>query len=500
MPEQQSKLLKSFLEDPVVFLEESPEQDYYDEKANKEESDSQKAFEDEIAIKTSQNKELQELVTGKEVKKSEEMDILALTEEELANEQSTLKNDEELFISARDQCKAKSDAWDERGRLRTAELDGITKALEILTSDDARDTFLNATSTRAIDTFGSEGVDVDFVQLEESTSPRAKAYRTVKKLVGGRKENLRLARLAVAIRTATTGHFDDVISSIDTMIAELKAEGAKDVDQKKWCIEERHAQNMNKDEYEYQIDQLAASILRAETENEKLEGKVDKTLEAISDTKETYEEAEADRVRENGAYLSAKAADVAAIKLLADAAAALSAYGATGEAFVQLRVSKAKQPVFEVSEDQAPDATFSSGAKYAGASNGIVTLLTQIKEDLEDEVSLADKSEEKAVAEFLAMNISPTKQLAVYDRTVVDLRDAISKNDADIVLFQSTKTDTEGQHTATVNYLDRIKPNCNWIMGAFEKRAEARAKEEEGLFQAKSLLAGADLGFLQHVQ
>ena len=44
------------------------------------------------------------------------------------------------------------------------------------------------------------------------------------------------------------------------------------------------------------------------------------------------------------------------------------------------------------------------------------------------------------------------------------------------------------------------RPNCNWIMGAFEKRAEARAKEEEGLFQAKSLLAGADLGFLQHVQ
>jgi hypothetical protein len=530
MPERQSKVLKSFLEDPVVFLED-PEQDYYDQKAqakasyspqsatvtgilkdmydtfsadldkaNKEESDSQLAFEDEIAIKTAQNKQLSEFVTNKEVKKSEEMDILAVTEEELANEQLSLKNDEELFITSRDQCKAKSDAWDERGRLRTAELDGIQKALEILTSDDARDMFLNATSTRAIDTFGSEGVDVDFVQLEqESASPRAKAYRTVKKLIGGHKENLRLARLAVSIRTATTGHFDDVISSIDTMIAELKAEGAKDVEQKKWCIEERHTQSMNKDEYEYQIDQLAASILRAETDNEKLQKKVDTTLEAISDTEETYEEAEADRVRENGAYLSAKAADVAAIKLLADAAAALSAYSEAGETFVQVK-QQTKQPVFEVSEDQAPDATFSSGAKYAGASNGIVTLLTQIKEDLEDEVSLADKSEEKAVAEFLAMNISTTKQLAVYDRTVVDLRDAISKNDADIVLFQSTKTDTEGQHTATVNYLDRIKPNCNWIMGAFEKRAAARAKEEEGLFQAKSLLAGADLGFLQHVQ
>merc|ERR1719405_476705 len=113
------------------------------------------------------------------------MNTLSVTEEELANEQSSLKYDEELFISARDACKEKSDAWDERCRLRTAELDGIHKALEILTSDDARDTFLNATSTRAIDTFGSDGVDVEFVQLEaEASSPRAKAYRTVKKLIG----------------------------------------------------------------------------------------------------------------------------------------------------------------------------------------------------------------------------------------------------------------------------------------------------------------------------
>jgi hypothetical protein len=539
MPEKQSKILKNFLEDPASFLQDSPEEDYYDQKAqakasyapqsatvtgilkdmydtfsadleksNKEESASQKAFEDEIAIKTSQNKALQELVTNKEVKKSEQMDILAVTEEDLANEQSALTNDEAIFIAARDQCKAKSDSWDERCRLRSAELDGIQKALEILTSDDARDMFLNATSTRAIDTFGSEGVDVDFLQLEESaSSPRAKAYRTVKKLIGGHKENLRLARLAVSIRTATTGHFDDVISSIDTMIGTLKDEGAKDVEQRDWCIAERHAQNMNKDEYAYQIDQLEGSILRAETDNEKLQDKVDKTLQAIDDTTETYEEAEADRVRENGAYLSAKAADVAAIGLLADAVAALSAYGEqqsdsfpdSSYSFVQVK-QKAKQPVFEVSENQAPDATFSSGDSHAGAGKGIVLLLTQIKSDLENEVVLADKSEDKAVAEFFQMNITTTKQLAVYNKTVVDLRDAISKNDGDIVVYKSTKTDTTGQHTATVTYLDRIKPNCDWIMGAFEKRAAARAKEEEGLSQAKSMLAGADLGFLQHVQ
>ena len=42
---------------------------------------------------------------------------------------------------------------------------------------------------------------MDFLQLEAeaASSPRAKAYRTGKKLIG-HKENLRLARLAVSIR------------------------------------------------------------------------------------------------------------------------------------------------------------------------------------------------------------------------------------------------------------------------------------------------------------
>ena len=52
--------------------------------------------------------------------------------------------------------KAKSDEWDERSRLRTEQLDGIEKALEILTSDEARKTFA-ASAVRPQDTFGTEG-------------------------------------------------------------------------------------------------------------------------------------------------------------------------------------------------------------------------------------------------------------------------------------------------------------------------------------------------------
>merc|ERR1719460_886581 len=167
------------------------------------------------------------------------------------------ETDESIFSSTRDQCKAKSDDWDERGRLRTEQLSGINKALEILTSDDARDTFQEATGNRVVDNFGSEGVDVAFIQVDQKKDPREKAFLVLRQMSKGT-SNLRLARLAAAVRATSTGHFDDVIAKIDDMIAKLKDEGEADVIQRYWCNKE------TKSRQEYDISQLEAKILRTE--------------------------------------------------------------------------------------------------------------------------------------------------------------------------------------------------------------------------------------------
>merc|ERR1719331_3262542 len=200
-----------------------------------------------------------------------------------------------------------------------------------------------------------------------------------------------------------------------------------------------------------------------------------------------------DRTAENQNFGDAKEDDLKAIGLLEDAIGALSKYG-ENNALLQ------KQPVFDVSEDQAPDATFSSGDKHKGASDGIVALLTQIKENLENEVALATKSEAKATEEYDAMKASADAQIAAYDKQLTELAAAIAATDAEIEADTNTKTDTEGEKTATEEYLASIKEQCDWIEGAFTARAEARTKETEGLEQAKSILAGSvggDFGFLQ---
>merc|ERR1719230_745176 len=96
--------------------------------------------------------------------------------------------------------------------------------------------------------------------------------------------------------------------------------------------------------------------------------------------------------------------DEGAVKLLAAAIESMTAFyknnkigmgdiQGAAQAFVQ-------QPVFEVSADQAPDASFSSSGKSSGESKGIVSIMTMIKEDLEDEISNGIKSEGETQAKF----------------------------------------------------------------------------------------------------
>merc|ERR1719386_658157 len=126
------------------------------EKSNQDESNKQLTYEDLIASMTKQNKLWTEEVTSKEGQKAEKSQQLVENEELLAATQEQLKADEEFFETARDSCKAKSNEWDERSRLRTEQLDGIQKALKILTSNEARAIFESSHNTRAQDTFGTK--------------------------------------------------------------------------------------------------------------------------------------------------------------------------------------------------------------------------------------------------------------------------------------------------------------------------------------------------------
>merc|ERR1719321_2073605 len=102
------------------------------EKANAEEADKQKAFEELMATKKA---ELETLKATLEAKTKEHADAekqLADDKVLLADTKAQLEADEKFFEETKASCKVKAAEWAERTRLRTEEINGIQKAIVIL--------------------------------------------------------------------------------------------------------------------------------------------------------------------------------------------------------------------------------------------------------------------------------------------------------------------------------------------------------------------------------
>jgi len=201
------------------------------------------------------------------------------------------------------------------------------------------------------------------------------------------------------------------------------------------------------------------------------------------------------RKQENEAFLNAKKDDIAAISLLELAKTALTKFyeknkvemgeiqgSATGE-FVQ-------QP-FAVSQDQAPEATFSDKGSRKNESKGVVGLMTMLIEDLQDEIKNETQEEADTQTEYEEEMAAATKLKDELIAKKVNLEETIAKRQSDVSAEHASKLATNNAKKVELKYKDRIKPDCDWIIGSFSQRATARANEMNGLVTAKEYLAGA---------
>merc|ERR1719197_854843 len=97
-----------------------------------------------MAVKAKELATLNSVLRTKEAEKGETDKQLADTTQELEDTTLQMKEDTKFFDETKAACKTKADEWAERTRLRTQELAGINKALEVLTSDESRAMFNKA--------------------------------------------------------------------------------------------------------------------------------------------------------------------------------------------------------------------------------------------------------------------------------------------------------------------------------------------------------------------
>merc|ERR1719502_2011882 len=357
------------------------------EKATEVEAVAQKNYESLIGVKENEMATLVDARKKKEGEKADAEKDLADNSQELDDTTKQMKADTKFFDETKAACQTKADEWTERVRARTEELAGINKALEILTGDDAKALF-NKAIKPGKETFLQTGI------VSSESQPQTQAYKALK-AHATKAKSLRLAAIAATLRTG--GHFDAVIAEIDKMMATLKEEEKGDIEQRDWCKEETFKNEQEASRYEYKIERTDAKIMKLTSKLEELEGTLQATIASILATKDDISAMEDARKEQHAAFESAKSDDEGAVKLLAAAIESMTAFyknNKIGMGEIQgAAQALVQEPVFEVSADQAPDASFSSSGKSSGESKGIVSIMTMIKEDLEDEISNGVKSE-----------------------------------------------------------------------------------------------------------
>ena len=125
----------------------------------------------------------------------------AQAKEDIADTKASLSADEEFLMMLKEKCSMTDGEWEERQKTRQLEMEACSKALAVLSSDDAHDLFTK--------TF-------NFVQKESSmhSERRAQASKLLS-AVAQKMQNPRLATLAVRVRLDA---FTRVKKAIDDMV------------------------------------------------------------------------------------------------------------------------------------------------------------------------------------------------------------------------------------------------------------------------------------------
>lgn len=457
------------------------------EKLTQTEATKQREYEDLVAALVKENNLMKEVVLKKEEEKAMATQELADVMQELDDTQAQLDADIAFFDKMKGECTAKHEEWVVRKDGYELELEGIKKALEILTSDEARALFNKAIKP---------GMETSFMQLNMDSSSNGAAMKAfdMLKAAARKSHSLRLAALAATVRTMGAGHFDKVIEEIDKMIEELKAEEKDDIKQRDWCKDEYQENSEEKAEVKWLIKNNEAMIVKLTKIIDGLIEEIEKTVEEIKETEEQIKQMEAQRKEEHEEFKVTKKDDEDAIDLLKKAVEVLGEYyekAGVDMGPVQGSSKLLQEPEFAISEDQAPDTTFKEKGHRKNQSKGIISILTMLIEDLESEIKNGIKDEVAAQAEF-EKNVDAAKKLIeTLEEKKTNLEEDKAKNEQKKDDEEETKKENEEKLSINEEYLKKIKPDCDWMLNAFEERVEKRKAEMNGLVTAKEYLTGA---------
>merc|ERR1719182_1372666 len=323
--------------------------------SQKEEMANQKAYEDVKAAKTD------EIAAGQDQidKKTEELastdEKLAESKEDLEDTKNSLSADEELLMMLKEKCSSTDAEWEERQKTRQLEMEACSKALAVLSSDDAHDLFTK--------TFNPA-----FVQVESSSrSARRNQAASVLAAVAKKVNNPRLSALAAKVRLDA---FTKVKKAIDDMVSQLLKEKEDEIKHKDFCVEEFNTNQLQTEKKDREKQDLIALIEDLDLSIKTLTAEIDQLKAEISEAQVAMKRAGEDREKENKDFQQTVADQRASQKLLQAALNILKGF-----------YEKKEAALLQKQEPAGPPPPGFKDYKKNAASGGVMGMIQQIIND-----------------------------------------------------------------------------------------------------------------------
>merc|ERR1712157_642072 len=428
--------------------------------SQKEEMANQKAYEELKAAKEAEIKAGKEQIDNKTQEIADTDEKNAQAKEDIEDTKKSLSADEEFLMMLKEKCSMTDKEWGERQKTRQLEMEAVSKALAVLSGDDAHDLF-----TR---TFNPA-----LLQVDRQDSRRARASKLLSD-VAKKLNNPKLSNLAYKVRLDA---FTRVKKAIDDMIAQLLKEKADEIKHKDFCVDEFNTNQLQTEKKERDKQDLIAKIEDLEMTIKALTEAIDNLKAEIAEMQVQLKRAGEDREKENKEFQTTVADQRATAKLLKAALTILEDfYG--------------KKALLQEPAGPPPPAGFEEYKKNQ-ASGGVMGMMQQIIDDakaMEAEAIRGEEDAQKAYEDFVK---ETNASIEAKSKDIVNKSETKATAEADLVETKEAKDATLLELEQLSNYNAELHQSCDFVMKNFDVKQTARDEEIEALKQAKAILSGA---------
>jgi len=433
--------------------------------SQKEETADQKAYEDLKAAKEDEIAAGQAQIDAKTKELADTDEKNAQSKEDLEDTKASLSADEEFLMMLKEKCSMTDGEWEERQKTRQLEMEAVSKALAVLSGDDAHDLFTK--------TF-------NFVQKESKvqSARRVKASAVIA-AVAAAHHNPRLVTLAYKVKLDA---FTRVKKAIDDMVAELAKQQEDEVKHKDFCVDEFNTNQLQTEKTERTKQDLIATIEDLTMTIEQLTKAIDTLKSEIAEMQVQLKRAGEDREKQNKEFQQTVADQRATQKLLQAALGVLQDFYGKKAAAALLQSQQPAGP--------PPPPGFEAYKKNA-ASGGVMSMIEQIIQDAKAMEAEAIRSEADAQKAYEGFVKETNASIEEKSKDIVNKSETKAKAETDLVTAKEDKESTMLELEQLSNYNAELHQSCDFVLKNFEVRQTARSEEMEALKQAKAILSGA---------